>query len=776
MQRYLCIHGHFYQPPREDPWLHKILPEGSAAPMRHWNERICRECYGPLGWARRADGEGRITELINSYEWISFNFGPTLMKWLERADPKTYARVLAGDAASVKRLGHGNAMAQVYHHVIMPLASALDKEAEVAWAISDFKARFCRDPEGMWLAEAAVDTATLEVLAAQGIAYTVLAPRQSMEIADIGLENWTPTNEYNLDIRDPYRVELPSGRSIAVFFYSGPFSQAVAFERLLENGENFWRRLSGFFQGQGGDSLSGLLSVATDGETYGHHFKFGEMALAYVLAQTFFGRDEIKLTNFGAYLAERPPRRKVRLVEPSSWSCFHGVERWRADCGCTTGDAEGWNQRWRGPLRVGLDRMKQAIDAHFFSAGPAFFKDSVKTFVHYGEALSGLMAQDDFAKQYFKAKLSAEKQRTAWKLLAMQQWALASLASCAWFFDELSRIEPLNGLTYALRAMELAAATGGPNLSELEGRLLQELSHAESNMREKGTGKDLYLNEVKPRQENGATLAAQSLISLWSEDRFPGSGEEAMAWPGVSTSVTCLKNDRTKISGELAVSWALEPGAERYAWSWTSADSHSPLDGTLTVSGVAGEPTANEPVRSFRASDLPWNKRQGLSLHMIEFAEERAWHTEETRMRASLRLFQTWQEYQTTQNLAERWTRFWPTLAWLYVLGADLATAGPASGRSRAQSAEQVRCLAGFLRIQGRCHPDRELVGSRVAERTLVMLESTPPLFTSVERMLQRVGEIELPVDWWQVQNKLWELGIEDQQARNVARMVNFKV
>ena len=244
MDRALCIHGHFYQPPRDDPWLGHILPEGSAAPSRHWNERICRESYAPLARARRLDGAGHITELVNCYEWMSFNVGPTLLTWLARSAPDTHARLLEADRKSLARLGHGNALAQVYHHVIMPLTTDMNKELEVAWAVDDFTARFGRAPEGMWLAETAVDTPTLETLAAAGIAFTILAPSQATDVSDDG-QNWRPVDAGSLDIRRPYKVLLPSGRPMAVFFYHGPLSQAVAFDRLLADGEQFFRRLSG---------------------------------------------------------------------------------------------------------------------------------------------------------------------------------------------------------------------------------------------------------------------------------------------------------------------------------------------------------------------------------------------------------------------------------------------------------------------------------------------------------------------------------------------------
>ena len=318
MPNFICIHGHFYQPPREDPWMNQIFPEGSAAPFKHWNERICRESYAPLAWARRLDSQGRIIELVNCYEWMSFNFGPTLMAWLERSAADTYERIVEADKKSVERFGHGNAMAQIYHHVIMPLAKDRDKRVEVAWAVADFRARYGREPEGIWLSETAVDSATLEILAEFGFKFTILAPRQASAIAPVGSDDWREVQEHEVDVRRPYLVELESGKTISVFFYNGPISQAVAFEGLLSDGEKYWNKIR--------DNLGhGLLSVGTDGETYGHHFAFGEMALAYVLDQARSGRDDVELTNYATYLAANPPYEKVRIHEKSSWSCYHGL-------------------------------------------------------------------------------------------------------------------------------------------------------------------------------------------------------------------------------------------------------------------------------------------------------------------------------------------------------------------------------------------------------------------------------------------------------------------
>ena len=398
MQKALCIHGHFYQPPREDPWLGRILPEGSAAPWRHWNERICRESYAPLARARRLDGKGRIVELLNCYEWMSFNVGPTLLSWMARSAPDTLARLREADHKSLARLGHGNALAQIYHHVIMPLASKESKELEVAWAVDDFAAHFDRAPEGMWLSETAVDTPTLEVLAAAGIRFTILAPSQATAVSDDG-KHWHDVDAGSLDISKPYKVLLPSGRPMAVFFYHGALSQAVAFDRLLADGEQFFRRLAGA-------AGPGLLALATDGETYGHHFHFGEMALAYVLDQARSGREGLSLTNFATFLETSPPTTYARIREASAWSCAHGVERWRSDCGCTTGGHAGYNQRWRAPLRRALDTLDAKITAHCAIAGRTLFTSAEIALREYGKVMRSRMAAGWPRSLFSKAILS----------------------------------------------------------------------------------------------------------------------------------------------------------------------------------------------------------------------------------------------------------------------------------------------------------------------------------------------------------------------------------
>lgn len=777
MQNNLCIHGHFYQPPREDPWLREVLPEGSAAPGLHWNERIGRESYGPLAWARRTDGEGRIIEIINTYAWISFNLGPTLLSWMERCDPATYARVLEGDAQSVERWGHGNAMAQIYHHIIMPLATPLDKEVETAWGLDDFQARFGRPAEGMWLSEAAVDTASLDVLARAGVRFVILAPRQAKAVAPLDQEAWTPVAEYELDVTRPYRLDLPSGRSMAVFFYHGPLSQSVAFERLLENGEIFWQRISSFFR-ERSNAETGLLSLATDGETYGHHFAFGEMALAYVLAQTFFGRDDITLTNFAAFLAKRPPTMRVRLHEPSSWSCVHGVERWRRDCGCTTGGHPGWNQRWRAPLREGLDRLKLGFDRHFFARGKDLFLDPKQALLAHGKVLAGSQDQEAFAQAQFRTKLDAAQRQAAWRLLGMQQWGLASLASCAWFFDEISRIEPLNGLTYALRAMELCQATGGPSLEEQEAGLCAVLERARSNYPDKGTGRDLYVNEVRPRLETPDSMGAQALLRLWAQGHVPTREKRDVSWHGVRASVWSDDMPKGGVrEGRLALFWRHEHEEDRYHWRWERGQGNDPLKDIFVVAPEAGRAAKVKQSRAFRPEALPWNKLQALALELVENATQQEWEEQCARLRAVPRLFLPWQEAQTTQNRREYWVRLWPVLAWLYVQGFDLPQGGAVGAPQKPNGlmAASAGCLTGFLAETGKEHPDGALLGRRVVEHVLQLLDSTPPLWKSALKVVERCRDIELRVDWWAAQNRVWALGLDAPEARSLAEGLGFR-
>lgn len=746
----LCIHGHFYQPPREDPWMDTIFPEGSAAPAAHWNERICTESYAPLAWARRLDAQGRIIEIMNCYEYMSFNFGPTLLTWMERQAPDVYARVLEGDRRSLERLGHGNAIAQIYHHVIMPLATDLDKRAEIAWALADFEARFKRPAEGLWLSEAAVDTRTLDLLAQAGVRFTILAPRQAREVADVGTDNWTAAHEGNLNIREPYLVELPQGRSIAVYFYDGPLSQAVAFEGLLRHGDSFWGRLSGM---AGQNNGEGLLALATDGETYGHHFKFGEMALAFALSQARAGADGVALTNYAAFLAENPPKRRARIHENSSWSCAHGVERWRADCGCATEHKPGWNQRWRGPLRDGLNAVKERIDRHYLALGAKLFREPETALVNYGRVLSGLETPKDFAAAQFKPGLKAQDTHTAWRLLTMQKWALSSFASCAWFFDDLGRIEPLNALTFALRAMQLATRTG---LEDLEPLLLSHVGQASSNDPALGDGNDLWNQEVRPRRESPETILAQALLRLWAEGRLPApGGESGVDWPGLSVSVRVDGQEHGETGqehrqGMASIRWARESGADEHAWTWELPSGGDPFAGCIRV-GDAG-------ARCIPAAYIPWGKRQALALAWVRRVEAETWERQVAESRLGAHLFLPYREAQTTQTGGECWDRLWSALTWQWVMGEVTAS----------------RDFLGYLLERGREHPERHLLARRVGQAVAELLRQAEPDSRVLRRILERAASVGLEPDLREAQNLYWIRLKADHAASEAGQALGF--
>src|SRR5438128_7069807 len=358
--RFICIHGHFYQPPRENPWLEAIETQDSAHPYHDWNERITAECYEPNASSRILDTNDRIIKIVNNYASISFNFGPTLLSWLEQREPPTYAAILDADRVSRERFGgHGSAIAQAYNHMILPLANARDKRTQVRWGVRDFEKRFGRLPQGMWLPETAVDIASLEALAAEGIAFTILEPRQA-KAADGPID---PTR--------PYRCNLPSGRSIVIFFYDGPISRAVAFENLLDRGENLAHRLLAAFSES---KQTQLVNIATDGETYGHHHPHGDMALAYAI-DYINERKLARIANYGQFLAENPPAHDVEIVERTSWSCSHGVSRWQLDCGCNVGAPSGWTQQWRAPLRDALDWLRDQCAAIFEEHGKRLLLD-----------------------------------------------------------------------------------------------------------------------------------------------------------------------------------------------------------------------------------------------------------------------------------------------------------------------------------------------------------------------------------------------------------------
>ena len=460
--RFVCVHGHFYQPPRENPWLDAIDVQPSAAPYHDWNARITAECYAPNTAARILDEAGRIQHIINNYARMSFNVGPTLMRWLAQHEPATYAGIVAADKEGQQRFGgHGPAMAQVYGHLIMPLATPRDRRTQVAWGVADFRHHYGRDPEGMWLAEAAVCTDSLEALAEYGIRFTVLAPHQAAAFRPIGHGEWVDTATTPIDTTMPYLVTLPSGRSIAVFFYNGSVSQTIAFQGLLNSGEALAEEL---LAGVPADSSRPQLShVATDGETYGHHHQHGEMALAYALH--YIERTGLaRTTVYGEFLALYPPTHEVRIVEQSSWSCAHGVERWRSDCGCHTGGVLGWNQAWRTPLRAALDWMRVQIELQWEKTAGAVFHQPWQARDAYIDVINDPSAPT--ITRFMETYARTNERHPALALLELQRQLMQCYTSCAWFFNDITGIETVQVLRYAARTIQLAHQTMGLDIEE----------------------------------------------------------------------------------------------------------------------------------------------------------------------------------------------------------------------------------------------------------------------------------------------------------------------
>jgi len=512
--RYLCIHGHFYQPPRENPWLEAIELQDSAAPYHDWNERITAECYAPNSAARILDTDNRIAKIVNNYASMSFNFGPTLLSWMKDKTPDTYQAILDADRLSKQRFsGHGSALAQCYNHMIMPLANARDKLTQVIWGIEDFRFRFGRDPEGMWLPETAVDLETLDLLAGHGIKFTILAPSQAKSV------DGTDVTGQRIDPARAYRQKLASGRSIDLFFYDGPVSQAVAFEHLLDNGVRFASRLLDALS----DQREGpqLAHIATDGETYGHHHPFGDMALAYALDH-IESSGLAKVTNYAEFLDQHPSELDVEILENTAWSCVHSVQRWTANCGCNSGGHPDWNQEWRAPLRAAIDWLRDEIAPRYEKMAARYFKDPWEARNNYIHVILDRSAasKERFAAANFRRKTLQRSDRvTIWKLLEMQRHALLMYTSCGWFFDELSGIETVQVIQYAGRVAELAGELFGESIEE---RFVRKLALAKSNLANHSDGAHIFEEFVKPARVDllklGAHYAMSSLFESFADN------------------------------------------------------------------------------------------------------------------------------------------------------------------------------------------------------------------------------------------------------------------
>lgn len=607
MERYLCIHCHFYQPPRENPWLESIEFQESAEPYHDWNERVTAECYAPNAAARILNESGKISRIVNNYASVSFNFGPTLLSWMEYETPDIYESILEADKRSMERFsGHGNAIAQAFNHLIMPLANMRDRYTQVNWGLRDFERRFGRTPEGCWLPETACDIDSLEVLSDLGIKYTILAPHQAGRTRKVGGARFINVEGGRIDPTRPYVCRLPSGREISLFFYDGPISRAVAFEGLLSNGERFAARLLGGFSES--RKWPQLMHIATDGETYGHHHKHGEMALAYTLHYI----EEHKLaqiTNYGEFLDRFPPTYEAEIINNTSWSCAHGVERWRSDCGCNSGMKPGWKQHWRAPLRNALDVLRDSLAKPFEEEGGKLLKDPwAARDAYINVVLDRKPNLPKFFEEHSLEPQDHEQKVRTLKLLEMQRHLMLMYTSCGWFFDELSGLETVQVILYASRALQLARDLFGDDYETL---FLQNLTNAHSNIGEYGSGADIYNRWVRPAEVDLQKVTAHyAIVSMF--ERL-GNG---------TNSIYCydlqLHDDHRLTSGRAQLSIGRATVCSRITLEKTDVSFGALHFGDHNINaGVRpfkGQELYDELVKdatsAFRASDLPLALRQ----------------------------------------------------------------------------------------------------------------------------------------------------------------------
>ncbi|HEY0006501.1 MAG TPA: DUF3536 domain-containing protein [Pyrinomonadaceae bacterium] len=517
----LIIHGHFYQPPRENPWTELVEREPSARPFHDWNERIDSECYRPNGFARIFDAYGGVERIVNNYLSFSFNFGPTLLSWLEQHHPDTYERVLTADRESLSlRGGHGNAIAQGYHHSILPLCNELDRRTQVRWGVADFRSRFMREPESLWLPETACNAETLDLLIDEGMRFVILSPYQAERVRSTRGGEWTSVAEGQIDTSIPYAYfhSDHSGRSIAIFFYDGPIARAIAFEGALASSQGLVERFRRAARGGGP-----LVNVATDGETYGHHFKFGDRCLAYAL-ETEAPQAGFRVTNYGEFLDQSAPEFEVKIKEGpdgegTAWSCAHGLGRWTRDCGCQTGAQEGWNQKWRAPLRAALNILRDHAALYFEATKGELFKDPWAARDEYVELMLGNLARAEFLERHAPRALNDAEQVRALTFLELQRHTMLMYTSCGWFFADISGIETVQVLKYAGRVLDLLEELG---LESARESFLSVLAEAKSNLPQKGSGADIFRrakrsSRVEPERV-AAHLGIASLVGRQPED------------------------------------------------------------------------------------------------------------------------------------------------------------------------------------------------------------------------------------------------------------------
>ncbi len=594
--KFICIHGHFYQPPRHNPWLEDVELQDSAYPFHDWNEKVSEECYKANTASRILDKEGDIIRIVNNYTWISFNFGPTLLSWMKKHQPETYQSILEADKASQEKFsGHGSAIAQPYNHIIMPLTNKPDKYTQVYWGIKDFQSHFGRDPEGMWLPETAVDYETLEILAELGIKYTILAPHQAARIRK--MEKGTPWQEVkdaDIDFRLPYRCPLPSGKAINIFFFNGVLTNEVSFGDLLRDGKKFAHKLLSYFSGKQENPQPELVHIATDGETFGHHHRFGDMALSFCL--NYIEENKLaKITNYGEYLELHPPAFEVEILENTSWSCVHGVERWRDNCGCQTGTHPDWQQKWRKPLREAMDWLRDQALILFEKGASVYFKDLWQARNEYITVILERSPEriQNFLGKFASHSLSKEETIRAIKYLEIQRNAMLMYTSCGWFFEEISRIETVQIMRYAARCMQLIKEVDS---LDLEPEYINKLAQAPSNVPDYENGAKVYQLLVKPVIIDLLRVGAHYAIS----SLFNGRQKNIYAYQILDSEMECQQKGQLKIAlGRATIQSEVTLEEEKISFAVLHLGDHNVNGG---VRRYQNEQTYQEMVREISAA------------------------------------------------------------------------------------------------------------------------------------------------------------------------------
>ncbi len=599
MTRYICIHGHFYQPSRENPWLEEIEVQDSAQPYHDWNVQVNFECYAPNAAARILGPERKIIDIVNNYKKISHDFGPTLLSWMETKGPETLQAIIeAGGGSDDSFSGHIPAIALAYNHMILPLSNIRDRRTQVIWGMRDFEHRMRKKPEGMWLPETAVDRISLDILAEHGMKFAILAPHQVARYRKIGDGEWKDAAN-GLDLRHPYFCRLESGRTIAIFVYDGQIAKDIAFSNLLDDGNSFADRLISVFSGD----ETQIVNVATDGETYGHHHAGGDMALAYCLYH-LEAEGLARITVYGEYLEKHPPVQEAEIRENTSWSCPHGVERWKSDCGCNTGANPGWNQAWRAPLRSAMDWLRDALIPVYEKEAALCFKDPWKARDDYIEVVldRSLENVSRFMAKHAVKELSSVEMVGALKLLEMQRHAMLMYMSDGWFFDDISGIETTQVLKYAARAIQLAREMNG---ADLEPEYTKRLSQARSNIPEFENGEKIYGIFVKPSALDLQRVAVHyAMSSLFSE--YPEESR-VFCYTIKRDAYNLEKAGEEKLAvGRIRVRSEVTREEDTFSFAVLHFGGHNLTGGAHRFTGIEQYNTMqNEIKESFARSDIP---------------------------------------------------------------------------------------------------------------------------------------------------------------------------